>query len=192
MHLQAAFRHEPEHRHMVVVQYDPCRSLLFYVRQEQWDFLCVTVGDDPMLLSAVPCSAHPSELSPTCRSIYICSRVNVQHHIIKECMLAHSPEARATSQPACFLIDSGGQLKATLPCSAPLTSSSTLYSCPFVRPPVVAPPAVWFCIWPGAGPCACSWFAHVRPCAQGRCGRCPPGSGVMSDLFLLGSIPMLT
>ena len=24
---------------------------------------------------------------------------------------------------------------------------------------------------------------HVRPCAQGRCGRCPPVSGVMSDLF---------
>ena len=23
----------------------------------------------------------------------------------------------------------------------------------------------------------------ARPCAQGRCGRCPPGSGVMSDLF---------
>ena len=83
-----------------------------------------------------------SELSPTCRSICICSRVNVQHHIVKEYMLAHSPEARATSQPACFLIDSGGQLKATLPCSAPLTSSSTLYSCPFVRPPVVAPPAI--------------------------------------------------
>ena len=26
-------------------------------------------------------------------------------------------------------------------------------------------------------------FARVRPCAQGRCGRCPPGSGVMSNLF---------
>ena len=23
----------------------------------------------------------------------------------------------------------------------------------------------------------------VCPCAQGRCGRCPPGSGLMSDLF---------
>ena len=23
----------------------------------------------------------------------------------------------------------------------------------------------------------------VRPCAQVRCGRCPPGSGVMSDLL---------
>ena len=24
----------------------------------------------------------------------------------------------------------------------------------------------------------------VRPCAQGRCGRCPPGSGVMSGFYL--------
>ena len=27
-------------------------------------------------------------------------------------------------------------------------------------------------------------FAHVRPCAQGCCGRCPPESGVMSDLVV--------
>ena len=33
----------------------------------------------------------------------------------------------------------------------------------------------------------CSCFAHVRPCAQGRCGRCPPGSGVISDLLVLFS-----
>ena len=25
--------------------------------------------------------------------------------------------------------------------------------------------------------------SYVRPCAQGRCGRCPPGSGVMSDFY---------
>ena len=31
----------------------------------------------------------------------------------------------------------------------------------------------------GSTVCTCSYFAHVRPCAQGRCGRCPPGSGVM-------------
>ena len=32
---------------------------------------------------------------------------------------------------------------------------------------------------------SCAWSCHarVRPCAAGRCGRCPPGSGVMSDLF---------
>ena len=29
---------------------------------------------------------------------------------------------------------------------------------------------------------------RVRPCAQGRCGRCPPGSGVMSDLLFFINI----
>ena len=33
-------------------------------------------------------------------------------------------------------------------------------------------------------------FAHVRPCAQGHFGRCPPGSGVMSDLFFLFFFPV--
>lgn len=28
-------------------------------------------------------------------------------------------------------------------------------------------------------------LCSVRPCAQGRCGRYPPGSGVTSDLFFL-------
>ena len=32
-------------------------------------------------------------------------------------------------------------------------------------------------------PCAYSCSAHVRPCAQGRCGRCPFGFGVMSEFF---------
>ena len=32
--------------------------------------------------------------------------------------------------------------------------------------------------------CVCSCFAHVRPCAQGRCRRCTPGSGVTFDLVL--------
>ena len=56
-------------------------------------------------------------------------------------------------------------------------------ACLVLSPCVVAPPpnCVRFC--PGALACGRSCFAHVRPCAQGRCGRCPPGSGVMSDLF---------
>ena len=54
-----------------------------------------------------------------------------------------------------------------------------------VLPLVVAPPADRFRIYPGAASCACSCFAHVRSCAQGRCGRCPPGSGTMSDLTYL-------
>ena len=39
--------------------------------------------------------------------------------------------------------------------------------------------------------CAYSCSAHVRPCAQGRCGRCPPGSGVMSDVFCVYLLCML-
>ena len=27
------------------------------------------------------------------------------------------------------------------------------------------------------------WNSSPDSCAQGRCGRCPPGSSVMSDLF---------
>ena len=53
-------------------------------------------------------------------------------------------------------------------------------SCSVVRPFVVALPTVWSFVRPGAAPCAYSCSAHVRPCAQGRCGRCPLGSGVMS------------
>ena len=29
-------------------------------------------------------------------------------------------------------------------------------------------------------------------CSQGRCGRCRPGSGVMSDLFLFFNAPSIT
>ena len=54
-------------------------------------------------------------------------------------------------------------------------------SCLVVRPFVVALPTVWSFACAGAASCAYSYSAHVRPCAQGRCGRCPPGSGVMSD-----------
>ena len=39
--------------------------------------------------------------------------------------------------------------------------------------------ALEFC----AASCAYSCSAHFRPCAQGRCGRCTPGSGVMSEFF---------
>ena len=39
---------------------------------------------------------------------------------------------------------------------------------------------VWLFVCPGAAPGAYSCFAHVRPCAQGRCGRCPLGFGMMS------------
>ena len=53
-------------------------------------------------------------------------------------------------------------------------------SCLAVHPLVVAPAAVRVCICPGAGSCAYSCFAHVCPCVQGRCGRCPPGSSVPS------------
>ena len=56
-------------------------------------------------------------------------------------------------------------------------------SCLVVRPLMVAPPADRFCVRPGAAPCACSCFARVRPCAQGRCGRCSPESGVIYDFF---------
>ena len=52
-----------------------------------------------------------------------------------------------------------------------------------VRPTVVAPPAVRFCICPGAAPRAYSCSAYVRPCAQRRCSRCPPGSGAISECF---------
>ena len=49
---------------------------------------------------------------------------------------------------------------------------------------MVALPTVLLSVWPGAAPRAYSWFAHVRPCAQGRCGRCPLGLGVMSNFCL--------
>ena len=57
-------------------------------------------------------------------------------------------------------------------------------SCLVVRPFVVALPTVWSSVCAGAASCAYSCSAHVRPCAQGRCGRCLPGSGVMSEKFL--------
>ena len=47
-----------------------------------------------------------------------------------------------------------------------------LPSCLVVRPFVVALPTDWSFVCPGAAPCAYSCFAHIRPCAQGRCGRC--------------------
>ena len=55
-----------------------------------------------------------------------------------------------------------------------------LPSCLVVRPFEVALPTVWFFVCPSAAPCAYSCFAQVGPCAQGRCGRCPFGFGVMS------------
>ena len=45
---------------------------------------------------------------------------------------------------------------------------------------VVAPPADRVRFLPGALACAGSCFARVRPCAQGRCSRCPPGPSMMS------------
>ena len=57
-------------------------------------------------------------------------------------------------------------------------------SCLVVRPFVVALPTVWSFVCPGAAPCAYSCSAHVRPCMQGRCGRCPLGFGVMSVLYI--------
>ena len=56
-------------------------------------------------------------------------------------------------------------------------------SCLVVRPFVVALSTVWSFVCASAASCAYSCSAHVRPCAQGRCDRCPPGSGVMSDFF---------
>ena len=50
---------------------------------------------------------------------------------------------------------------------------------------LVALPTVWSFVCAGAASCAYSCSAHVRPCAQGRCGRSPPGSGVMTDFFLI-------
>ena len=58
-------------------------------------------------------------------------------------------------------------------------------SCLVVRPLVVAPPAVRFCVCPGADRCAYSCFAHVCPCVKGRCDRCPLGSGMISDVFVV-------
>ena len=58
-------------------------------------------------------------------------------------------------------------------------------SCSVVRPLVVAPPAVRICICPRAAHCASSCCAHVCLRPQGRCGRCPPGSAVISDLSFL-------
>ena len=45
--------------------------------------------------------------------------------------------------------------------------------------PVQGP--VQFC--PMATPSACSCIAKLRQYVQGRCGGCPPGSGVMLNLF---------
>ena len=45
---------------------------------------------------------------------------------------------------------------------------------------VVAPPAAPICSSPGAPACRC--FAHIRPCVQGRCGRCSR-SDMILDLF---------
>ena len=58
-------------------------------------------------------------------------------------------------------------------------------SCLVVRPFVLALPTVWSFVCPGAALCAYSCSAHVRLCAQGRCGRCPLGFGVMSEFFYL-------
>ena len=50
--------------------------------------------------------------------------------------------------------------------------------------------AVWSFVCAGAASCAYSCSAHVRPCAQGRCGRCPPGSGVMWVQFFWFVFPL--
>ena len=53
---------------------------------------------------------------------------------------------------------------------------------------MVAPPVVQFCFCPGTPACAYAWSCSAnaapmcRGCGRG-CGRCPPGSGVNSDLF---------
>ena len=61
------------------------------------------------------------------------------------------------------------------------------------RPPLTACGSVLYPqICPSAAPCAYSCFAYVRPCVQGRCGRCPPGSGVMSLFFSLTARSPLT
>ena len=39
-------------------------------------------------------------------------------------------------------------------------------------------------VWCSCGPCAYCCSARVRPCARGRCGRCPLGFGVTPDFFL--------
>ena len=65
--------------------------------------------------------------------------------------------------------------------SAGVGVGQPLPPCLVVRPFVVALPTVWSFVCPGAAPCAYSFPAHVRPCAQGRCGRCPLGFGVMAD-----------
>ena len=55
-----------------------------------------------------------------------------------------------------------------------------------LRPCVVAPPTncVRFFAFDFA-PSTCLRLILFCTCAQGRCGRCPPRSGVMSDLFFL-------
>ena len=50
---------------------------------------------------------------------------------------------------------------------------------------MVALGAAWLYFCPGATACGCSCSAHVRPCASGRFGRCPSGSGVMCDLLFM-------
>ena len=58
------------------------------------------------------------------------------------------------------------------------TSTPALQSQQAAVRSLLPPPAVRFRVCPGAAPRACSCLAHVRPCAQGRRGRCPPGPGV--------------
>ena len=95
--------------------------------------------------------------------------------------LAHEVAVRATSRGVLAWCVSCG-VHGVVPVGVGVGRPSP--SCLVVRPFVVALSTVWSFVCAGAASCAYSCSAHVRPCAQGRCGRCPPGSGVMSKKFL--------
>lgn len=70
-----------------------------------------------------------------------------------------------------------------VPCYPRLRWYSTLVLLGLL-PLVVTLLTVRFCFCPGAPSCPCSYFACVRLFAQGRCGQCLPGSGMVFVLFI--------
>ena len=90
--------------------------------------------------------------------------------------LAHEAVMSGSSRHSCLVCS---LRRVHPPASVRVCVGKPSPSCLVVHPLVVDPPAVHFCICPSAAPCTCSCFARVRPRAQGRCARCPPGSGVM-------------
>ena len=97
---------------------------------------------------------------------------------------ARSRNVRLLSRRSCLVC----RLRRALACLRPRRVGKPSPSCLVVRPLMVAPPAVKFCIFPGTALCGYARSAHIRPCAHVRLSRCAPGSGVMSDLLFFSAL----